>query len=118
MANIFEFLSKDGNITPEKARKSRQMQFHDKTAYVWMGILPLKKRVNRDKCSFATKQRMFGVFAIDEILRYRGTRFPGSHTLCHPGIVQPGPLVSIPWEEHLPSPGNDPAEWGRQWGET
>ena len=35
MANIFEFLSKDGNITPEKARKSRQMQFHDKTACVW-----------------------------------------------------------------------------------
>ena len=35
MANIFEFLSKDGNITPEKARKSRQMKFHDKTAYVW-----------------------------------------------------------------------------------
>ena len=35
MANIFEFLSKDGNITPEKARKSRQMQFHDKIAYVW-----------------------------------------------------------------------------------
>ena len=85
MANIFEFLSKDGNITPEKARKSRQMQFHNKTAYVWMGILPLKKRINRDKCSFATKQRMFGVFAIDEILRYRGTRFPGSRTLCHPG---------------------------------
>ena len=26
---------KDGNITTEKARKSRQMQFHDKTAYVW-----------------------------------------------------------------------------------
>ena len=46
MANIFEFLSKDGNI-------------------------PVKKRVNRDKCSFATKQRMFGVFAIDEILCYR-----------------------------------------------
>ena len=35
MTNIFEFLSKDGNITPEKAHKSRQMQFHDKTAYVW-----------------------------------------------------------------------------------
>ena len=35
MANIFEFLSKDGNVTPEKARKSRQMQFRDKTAYVW-----------------------------------------------------------------------------------
>ena len=49
-----------------------------------MGILPLKKRVNRDKCSFATKQRMFGVFAIDEILRYRGSPFPASHTLCHP----------------------------------
>ena len=32
----------------------------------------------------ATKQRMFGVFAIDEILRYRGTWFPGSPTLCHP----------------------------------
>ena len=30
-----------------------------------------KKCVNRDKCSFTTKQRMFGVFAIDEILRYR-----------------------------------------------
>ena len=49
-----------------------------------MGIFLLKKRVNRDQCSFATKQRMFGVFAIDEILRYRGTRFPGSRTLCHP----------------------------------
>ena len=84
MANIFEFLSKDGKITPEKARKSRQMQFHDKAANVWMGILPLKKRVNCDKCSLATKQRMFGVFAIDEILRYRGTQFPGSRTLCHP----------------------------------
>ena len=34
--------------------------------YQRMGILPLKKRVNRDKCSFTTKQRMFGVFAIDE----------------------------------------------------
>ena len=31
----FELLSKDGNITPEKAHKSRQMQFRDKTAYVW-----------------------------------------------------------------------------------
>ena len=49
MANIFEFLSKDGNITSEKARKSRQMQFHDKTAYVW-GLWGL---------------------GIDEILRYR-----------------------------------------------
>ena len=35
MANIFEFLSKDKNITPEKARKSRQIHFRDKTAYVW-----------------------------------------------------------------------------------
>ena len=34
-------MSKDGNITPEKACKSRQMQFRDKTA-------------------------MFGVFAIEE----------------------------------------------------
>ena len=49
-----------------------------------MGILPLKKRVNHDKCSFTTKRRMFGVFAIDEILRYQGTRFPSSRTLCHP----------------------------------
>ena len=48
-----------------------------------MGILPLKKRVNRDKCSFTTKQRMFGVFAIDDILRYRWT---GSRTLCHPAF--------------------------------
>ena len=54
--------------------------------YQRMGTLPLKKRVNRDKCSFATKQRMFGVFAIDEILRYRGSRIPGSPTLCHPGL--------------------------------
>ena len=71
------------------------MQFHDKTAYVWMGILPLKKRVNRDKCSFATKQRMFGVFAIDEILRYRGSRIPGSPTLCHPAVRAPGWMISL-----------------------
>ena len=31
-----------------------------------MRILPLKKHVNRDKCSFTSKQHMFGVFAIDE----------------------------------------------------
>ena len=35
MANIFELPSKDRNITPEKTCKSRQMQFSDKTAYVW-----------------------------------------------------------------------------------
>ena len=49
-----------------------------------MGILPLKKRVNRDNYIFATKQRMFGVSAIDEILRYRWTPFGGLRTLCHP----------------------------------
>ena len=67
-----------------------------------MGILPLKKRVNRDKCSFATKQRMFGVFAIDEILRYRGTRFPGSRTLCHPAGEQN--LLQVPDSELLETP--------------
>ena len=36
-----------------------------------MGILLLKKHVNSDKCSFTTKQCMFGVFAIDEILCYQ-----------------------------------------------
>merc|ERR1711978_18744 len=46
----------DGNVTPEKARKSRQMQFRDKTAYVWG-------------------------------LRYRGSRIPGSPTLCHPALT-------------------------------
>ena len=54
--------------------------------YQRMGILLLKKRVNRDKCSFTTKHRIFGVFAIDEILRYRWTRFVGSRTLCHPVV--------------------------------
>ena len=46
MTDLFE-LSKDGNIIP-------------------------KKCVNRDKCNFAAKLRLFEVFAIDEILRYRG----------------------------------------------
>merc|ERR1712163_88002 len=59
-----------------------------------MRVLPLKKRVNRDKCSFATKQRMFGVFTIDEIFRYRGTRFPGSRTLCHPALLYSALLCS------------------------
>ena len=36
---IFELPSKDGNITPEKARKSRQMQLRDKTANV-QGLRP------------------------------------------------------------------------------
>ena len=63
--------------------------------YQRMGILPLKKRVNHDKCSFATKQRMFGVFAIDEILRYRGTRFPSSRTLCHPARPFIFPIIKF-----------------------
>ena len=41
-----------------------------------MGILPLKKRVNRNKCSFATKLRMFVVFAIDEFI------CSSAHALC------------------------------------
>ena len=67
MANIFELPSKYGNITPEKAFKLQQMQFCD-------------------KCSFTTKQPMFGVFAVDEILRYQGSPFPASHTLCYPAV--------------------------------
>ena len=35
-------------------------------------ICCLKKRVNCNKCVFATKQRMFGVLIIAEILHYRG----------------------------------------------
>ena len=53
-----------------------------------MRILPLKKRINRDKCSFMSKQPMFGVFAIDEILCYRWTPFVGSRTICHPNHRQ------------------------------
>ena len=34
MAIIFKLPSKDGNITPEKASKSRQMQLRDRTGYV------------------------------------------------------------------------------------
>ena len=34
VVNMFELPLKDGNITTEKVRKSRQMQFRDKTAYV------------------------------------------------------------------------------------
>ena len=49
-----------------------------------IGILPLKKHVNCNKCSFTTKQRMFGVFAIDEIFCYRGSPFSVSRNLCHP----------------------------------
>ena len=72
-----------------------------------MGILPLKERVNRIKCSLTTKQRMFGVFAINEILRYRWTPFVGSRTLCHPGPRQFSHLPTseitfeIPGENYL-----------------
>ena len=43
-----------------------------------------KKRVNCDKCNFATKQRIFGIWAIVEILCYRGLPIPKSRTLSHP----------------------------------
>ena len=36
----------------------------------------VKKRVNRDKCVFATKHRMFGILAIIEILHYHGLPIP------------------------------------------
>ena len=79
---------RDKNVVIARFRDKNVViaRFRDKNVVIahFCKILPLKKRVNRDKCSFATKQRMFGVFAIDEILRYRGTRFPGSRTLCHP----------------------------------
>ena len=55
-----------------------------------MRILLLKKR---DQRSFATKQRMTGVFAIYEILCYRGSPFPASHTLCHPAMVHSEQLI-------------------------
>ena len=82
-----------------------------------MGILPLKKCVNRDKCSFGTKQRMFRVFAIDEILRYRGTRFPGSRTLCHP-VSSTFPSAECyrnflrPRKHNVPSCSSAPPELG------
>ena len=38
---------------------------------------------------------MFGVFAIDEILRYQWTPFVGSRTLCHPGIPHDGILGKL-----------------------
>ena len=58
------------------ARKSPQTRFCDKTAYhcpIWQYLLlskaenlTPKKRVNRDKPDFATKQRMFGLLTIDK----------------------------------------------------
>ena len=98
MANIFEFLSKDGNITPEKARKLRQMQFHDKTAYVWMGILPLNKARKSRQMQFRDKTAyVWG-------LRYRWDpslsrnpvpRFPHFMPPCSPYECQNGPQKTV-----------------------
>ena len=40
VANIFEIPSKDENITPGKARKSRQMQFRDKKTFPLPALYP------------------------------------------------------------------------------
>ena len=57
-----------------------------------LGMLPLKKHLNRDKCSFATKQRMFGVFAIDEprssVRALYATLFMTQNTLFMSQITQ------------------------------
>ena len=45
MSQIYELPSKDGNITSEKVRKSRQMEFRDKTAYVWV-VCPMSRRLH------------------------------------------------------------------------
>ena len=47
--------------TVDSEQWQRYLNYHK-----MIGILLLKKRVNRDICSFATKQRMFGIFAIEE----------------------------------------------------
>ena len=57
--NLFEFLSLTENIS-------------------------LKKPKNCEKCDFATKQSMFGVLAIVEILCYQGFPIPEYRTLSHP----------------------------------
>ena len=65
--------------------------FYKYGKYIWISIKGWEyypwKSVNRDKCSFTTKQRMFGVFAIDEILRYWWALLVSSRTLCHPGLL-------------------------------
>ena len=45
---------------------------------------------------------MFGVFAINEILRYLGSPFPVSRTLCHPDLQQmilerTRPKIGLKW---------------------
>ena len=75
-------------ILPLKKRVNR-----DKCSYAtkkrMFGVFAIdeKKRLNRDKCSLATKQRMFGVFAIDEILPYGLSPLAGSRTVCHPAAT-------------------------------
>ena len=52
-----------------------------------MEILSLKKCVYKLlEMQFATKQRMFGVIAIDEILSLPMSLLAGSRTLCHPEV--------------------------------
>ena len=59
-----------------------------------MEILPLKKCVNRDTCSFATKQHMFGVFAMDE------PRSP-DRALCHIKVLISEKFLGS-WLNHFP----------------
>ena len=44
-------------------------------------------------------------FAINEILRYRGSPFPASRTLCHPGLIKYSdfrfPMSALLWAESL-----------------
>ena len=60
---IINFRDKNVVITRFRDKNDVIARFRDKTAYVW------------------------GLRYIDEILRYRGTWFPSSRTLCHPGLV-------------------------------
>ena len=61
-----------------------------------MGILPLKKQVDNDKSSFATKKRMFGDFAIDEasllLCALCATMLMPQLQFC--GYVKPGTRIS------------------------
>ena len=53
-----------------------------------------KKRVNRDKRNFATKEPIFGVLAIVGILCYRGFPIPESHI----NLIKdktPGPVKTV-----------------------
>ena len=83
------------------ARKSPQTRFCDKTAYhcpIWQYLLlskaenlTPKKRVNRDKPDFATKQRMFGLLTTDESLplsRTAGSGVPQLLLVCQVYIAK------------------------------